>query len=112
VTAIPLRDDQSSGIGDVGVNRQGFVGDEIRIGGSGELNFAVDVIEVAKRHITQVRATITGVAEAVGALWLLGIDVGEEPAGVPVWGEEFDDGLGIEIESGASRCAGGAAVGE
>ena len=36
-----------------------------------------------------------------------GIDVGEEPAGVPMWGEEFDDGLGIEVESGVGSFAGG-----
>ena len=29
-----------------------------------------------------------------------------------MWGEEFDDGLGIEVESGASGFACGAAVGE
>jgi len=31
---------------------------------------------------------------------------------LPVWGEEFDDGLGIEVEPGESGFAGGAAVGE
>jgi hypothetical protein len=29
-----------------------------------------------------------------------------------VWGEEFDDGLGIEVEPSESGFAGGAAVGE
>jgi hypothetical protein len=74
----------------------------MRIGGNGDFEFTVDVIEVVKRDIAHVRATVAGIAEAVGALWIVGIDLGEEPAGVPVWGEEFDDGLGIEIESGAS----------
>jgi hypothetical protein len=79
------------------------------IGGNGELDSAMSVLEVAKRYIPQVRATIAWVAEAVGALRVLGIDVGEEPTAVPVGSEEFDDGIGIEIESGASRDAGGAA---
>jgi hypothetical protein len=51
----PLGDDQSARIGDVGVDRQRFVGDEVRIGGNGELDFAVSVLEVVKRHVAQVR---------------------------------------------------------
>jgi hypothetical protein len=29
--------------------------------------------------------TVTGIAETVGAPRVLGVDFGEEPAGVPVW---------------------------
>jgi hypothetical protein len=38
------------------------------------------------------------------------VNILEELAGVSVWGEEFDDGLGIEIESGIGRFASGAAM--
>jgi hypothetical protein len=52
-----LRDDESAGIRDVGVDGQRLVRDEVRISGHGELHFAVDVIEVAKADVTQVRST-------------------------------------------------------
>ena len=84
----------------------------MRAGGHGELELTVDIIEVGQTDVTHVWAAVAGIAEAEGALWIVGIDLREEPAGVPVWGEEFDDGLGIEVESGASGFACGAAVGE
>jgi hypothetical protein len=43
-----LRDDESAGIHDVGIDREGFVGDEMWIYGNGELEFTMDVVEVAK----------------------------------------------------------------
>jgi hypothetical protein len=46
-----LCDDESAGISGLGVDREGFVGDEIGIGGDGEFEFAVDVIEVLKADV-------------------------------------------------------------
>ena len=54
----PSCDDESAGIRDVGVDRKRLVRDEMGIGGNGELEFTVDVIEVAKRHVAHVRAAV------------------------------------------------------
>jgi hypothetical protein len=53
-----LCDDESARIRNVGVDRQRFVGDEVRIDGNGELDFAVRVFEVGETDITHIRATV------------------------------------------------------
>jgi hypothetical protein len=54
------------GIGDIGVDRQGFVHHEMRAGGHGELELTVDIIEVGETDVTHVLAAVAGIAEAEG----------------------------------------------
>jgi hypothetical protein len=84
----------------------------VEIAFDAEFILAVWTFDFAMAHKPKFGTAVAGVAEAVGALRILGVDLSEEPAGVPVRREQLDDGYRVEVESGASCVAGGATIGE
>jgi hypothetical protein len=79
----------------IGVGGQRFVGVEVFVALDGESELAADGAQLREGHVAEFGAAESKVAEAEGEL-VVGVEFGEEPGALGVWGKELDDGFEVD----------------
>jgi hypothetical protein len=101
----PSGDDAAMLAGEIGVSRDRARRREVQIALERKSQRAAGSGELEEAHVTEFGFTETEVAKSEGQIDV-GVELGQEPGGVAVGGEELDDGLEVEgamllVEGGA-----------
>jgi hypothetical protein len=95
---IPMRrssDDPSSCASFLGIGRQRFVRDEVQIAFNRQPEWPFQCRDLGKADVAQFRATQADVAKAEQPIWIVGIDLADEPCRGGVRREQLEDRLVI-----------------
>jgi hypothetical protein len=105
-------DDESSRERLLSVGGQGLRGDEVNVADDATVVGALRLLQVMEEYMAECGTTMADIAQAVGAIAAVVIELGEQPDGEPVGSVEFDEGRGINGDPGTNGVEDGADVGE